>query len=42
MPEMLFRPPRFLHSTCGLFTKNKEQIQKSKETVDSRLFFKTN
>ena len=42
MPEMLLRPPRFLHSTCGLFIKNKEQIQKSKETVDSRLFFKTN
>ena len=32
MPEMPFRQPAFTYSACGLFTKNKEGIQKFKET----------
>ena len=35
MPEMHSRQPRFKCSACGTFTKNKERIQKFKETVDS-------
>ena len=34
MPEMHLRQPRFTYSACGLFTKNKERIQKFKETGD--------
>ena len=33
MPEMHLRQP---YSACGPFTKNKERIQKFKETGDSR------
>ena len=36
MPEMHLRQPRFPYSACGPFTKNKERIQKFKETGDSR------
>ena len=36
MPEMYLRQPRFVYSACGPFTKNKERIQKFKETGDSR------
>ena len=36
MLKMLLRQPGFTYSTCGLFTKNKESIQKFKETGDSR------
>ena len=32
MPEMHLRQPRFTYSACGAFTKNKEGIQKFKET----------
>ena len=32
MPEMHLRQPGFTYSTCGSFTKNKERIQKFKET----------
>ena len=35
MPEMYLRQPGFIYSTCGLSTKNKERIQKFKETGDS-------
>ena len=35
MPQMHLRQPRFTHSACGPFTKNKERIQKFKETGDS-------
>ena len=31
MPEVHLRQSRFACSACGLFTKNKERIQKSKE-----------
>ena len=36
MPEMLLRQPRFTYSTCMSFTKNKERIQKFRETGESR------
>ena len=36
MPEMHLKQPGFTCSVCGPFTKNKEIIQKSKETGDSR------
>ena len=42
MPEMHLRQPGFTFSVCGQFTKNKEEIQKCKETGDSRIFLKTN
>ena len=34
MPEMRLRQPGFTYSACGPFTKNKERIQKFKETGD--------
>ena len=36
MPEMHLRQPRFTYSACGAFTKNKEGIQKFKETGGSQ------
>ena len=35
MSEMHLRHPRFTYSACGTFTKNRERIQKFKETRDS-------
>ena len=35
MPEMHLRQPQFVYSACGPFTKNKERIQKFKETGDT-------
>ena len=32
MPEIHLRQPGFTYSACGPFTKNKETIQKFKET----------
>ena len=40
MLEMHLKQPRFIYSACGLFTKNKERIQKFKETGDSRYIYK--
>ena len=37
MPEM---HPGFTYSVCGPFTKNKERIQKFKQTGDSRYIYK--
>ena len=34
-PEMHLKQPGFTYSTCGPFTKNKERIQKFKETGDT-------
>ena len=34
--EMYLRQPVFRYSACRKFTKNKQRIQKSKETRDSR------
>ena len=36
---MHLRQPGFKHSVCGLFTKNKERIQKFKETCNSRSIY---
>ena len=33
---MHLKQPRFTNSSCGPFTKNKERIQKIKETGNSR------
>ena len=40
MPEMHLKQPRFTYSACGPFTKNKEGIQKIKETGDSSYIHK--
>ena len=40
MPEMHLRPPGFTYSACRPFTKNKEKIQKFKQTGDSRYIYK--
>ena len=40
MPEMHLRQPGFTYSACGSFTKNKERIQKFKETVDTSYIYK--
>ena len=39
MPKMHLRQPRFTYSTCGLFTRNKERIQKFKRTGDSQYIY---
>ena len=39
MTEMHLRQPGFAQSACGSFTKNKERIQKLKETGDSRYIY---
>ena len=39
MPEMHLRQPGFTYSAWGQFTKNKERIQKFKETSDSRYIY---
>ena len=36
MPEVHLRQPRFAYSTCGPSARNKEIIQKFKETGDSK------
>ena len=40
MPEMHLKQPGFTYSTCGPFTKNKERIQKFKETGDTSYIYK--
>ena len=42
MPEMHLRQPGFTYSASGPFTKNKERIQKFKQTGDSRYIYKNN
>ena len=39
MPEMHLRQPEFTYNACGPFTKNKERIEKFKETGDSRYIY---
>ena len=39
MPEINLRLPEFTYIACGPFTKNKERIQKFKETEDSRYIY---
>ena len=41
MPGMDLRQPRFTYSACGPFTKNKNRIQKFKETGDTSYIYKT-
>ena len=40
IPEMHLKNPGFIYSACGPLTKNKERIQKFKETGDSRYIYK--
>ena len=40
MPEIHLRQPGFTYSACGPFTKNKERIQKFKQTEDSRYIYR--
>ena len=40
MPEMHLRQPQFVYSACGLFTKNKERIQKFQEAEDKSYIYK--
>ena len=40
MPEMHLNQPEFTYSACGTFTKNKETIQKFKETGDTSYIYK--
>ena len=39
MPEVHLTQPEFTYSACGPFTKNKERIQKFKETGDRRYIY---
>ena len=39
MPEMHLRQSGFTYSACEQFTKNKERIQKFKETGDSKYIY---
>ena len=40
MPEMQLKQPQFIYSACGPFTKNKEIIQKFKDTGDSKYIYR--
>ena len=40
MPEMHLKQPGFTYSVCGPFTKNKERIQKFKETGNTSYIYK--
>ena len=42
MPEIYLSQPGFTYSACGPFTKNKELMQKFKETGNLRFFIKMN
>ena len=39
MPEMNLKQPGFTYSACGPSTKNKERIQKFKETGDTSYIY---
>ena len=41
MPGMHLRQPGFTYSACGSFTKNKERIQKFKQTGDSGYIYRS-
>ena len=40
MPQMHLKQPGFTYGSCGPFTKNKERIQKFKETRDTNYIYK--
>ena len=42
MPEMHLRESGFTYGACGSFTKNKERVQKFKETGDTSIFTEMN
>ena len=39
MPEIHLRQPGLMYSACGPFTKNKERMQKFKETGDLQYIY---
>ena len=39
LPEMHLKQPGFTYSACGPFTKNKERIEKFKETGDTNYIY---
>ena len=39
MPEMYLKKPGVIYGACGPFTKNKERIQKFKETEDTKYIY---
>ena len=40
MPEMHLKQSGFTYSACGLFTKNKERIEKFKQTGNTNFIYK--
>ena len=40
MSEMHLRQPQFTYSACGPFTKNKEKIQKLKDTGETKFIYR--
>ena len=40
MPKMHLKQPEFPYSACRPFTKNKERIQKFKETEDTKYIYR--
>ena len=40
MPEMYLKQPSFTYSACGLFTKNKERIEKFMEIGNTGFIYK--
>ena len=42
MPEIYLKQPGFTYSACEPFTKNKERIQKFRETGDTNFICKMN
>ena len=40
IPEMYLKQLGFIYSACGPFTKNKERIQKFKETVYTKYIYR--
>ena len=41
MPEMYLKRPGFTYRACGLFTKNKERIEKFMQTGNTNFIYKT-
>ena len=39
IPELHLKQPQFIYSACGRFTKNKERLQKFKETRDTKYIY---
>ena len=42
MPEMHLKLPGFTYNACGLFTKNKERIEKFMNTENTNYIYKNN